>query len=329
MNRPLALIEGDLALPSLRPFDALPPPFGSRRRQAQATAQREPQALSPTAAQQAVQNALQRQASPPRRGVFPPGVKFLFFYKRPRQRDHSHQFEEQLAEARYYLDSGRVRPSSTRSDHILGGVIFAGCSIVLGWLLATCTTHDADKATTTATAQLPVEVARTAQRSAPQAARAALKATAPDAPTSTDATLKTVPPNTRTRRHVDHLVPLPTARVSARQVAPSGPTKAHGQVPIARFSKPQIDQRLTLSRAVNSATQPSVSKQREWTARSSSANDTAERAALLDWAVQQRRANITTRASLPVADDADWNARMTQRRIIDNPDAFKSDRTQK
>ncbi|MFM0228000.1 hypothetical protein [Paraburkholderia dipogonis] len=352
MNRPLALIEGDLALPIPRPFDALPPPFGSRRRLAPVAVQREPQPAPLTAAQRAIQDAVRRPASPARRGPFPPGAKFLFFYKLPQQRDQSHRFEEQLAEARYYLEMGRVRPSSTRSDHVLGAAIFAGCSIALAWLLATCTMH-ADKATTTATAvmrpvasidgsamainpqerakpvQPPVEIARTIARRAPLVASSPPKATAPGALTSANAAPSTAPANTPKTQHVEHLVPHPTARVSTRQVAPSEPATAHRQVPITRLGKPQIDERLTLSRAANPATQPSASKQPEWTARSSSANDTAERAALLDWAVQQRRANITTRASIPVPGDIDWNARLTQRRITDNPDAFQTDRAQK
>jgi hypothetical protein len=69
--------------------------------------------------------------------------------------------------------------------------------------------------------------------------------------------------------------------------------------------------------------------QPEWTASPASADDTVERAALLDWAAQQRRANVTTRASVPVPGDTDWNARMTQRRITDNPDAFRADHAQK
>jgi hypothetical protein len=43
---------------------------------------------------------------------------------------------------------------------------------------------------------------------------------------------------------------------------------------------------------------------------------------LLDWAAQQRRANITTRARIPVPKDTDWSAHLTQRRITDDPEAF-------
>ncbi|MGY6124044.1 hypothetical protein ACW9YV_00670 [Paraburkholderia strydomiana] len=60
----------------------------------------------------------------------------------------------------------------------------------------------------------------------------------------------------------------------------------------------------------------------------SSANDSVERAALRDWAVQQRRANVSVRASGPAPGDIDWNAHMTQRRITDNPAAFQTGHSQ-
>ncbi|WP_240975516.1 hypothetical protein [Paraburkholderia aromaticivorans] len=350
------MIEGDLALPIPRPFDALPPPFGSWRRQAQARAQREPQPAALTIARQAMQNAMQRPASPARRVRLPPGAKFFFFYKSPPQRDDSHRFKEQLDEARHYLEIGRVKPSSTRSDHILGAAIFAGCSIALAWLLATCTTHDADRTTAAASAitqsvasmdgstmairpqeqakpaQPSVKFAGTTARSAPLAASSRPESTAPRAPTPPDATLETTVRGTPEPQHVEHFVPRATARVSIRQIASIEPAKAHHQTPIARLSKPQVDQRLAQSRTINPGTQPSASKQperTEWTERPSSATDTAERAALRDWAAQQRRASITTRSSTPTPSDTDWNAHMTQRRITDSADAFQTGRAQK
>jgi len=41
----------------------------------------------------------------------------------------------------------------------------------------------------------------------------------------------------------------------------------------------------------------------------------------MNWAAQQHRPAPTMRASVP--SDTSWNTRMTQRRITDNPDAFK------
>lgn len=314
MNRPLALIEGDLALPIPRPFDVLPPPFGSRRRQARISAQREAQPAPLAATQQGGQNAMQGPASAARRGRFPPDVKFFFFYKLPPQRDYSQRFAEQLAEARSYLEMGRVRPSSTRSDRVLGALIFAGCSIVLAWLLATCTTHDTDKATA---------------RSAPSAASSAHKVTAPGALTPLNATPQTTQRNTPTQQRVEYLVPHAAARVPVRQDASGRPTKAHQQSPIVRLSQPQVDQRPALKRTADLAARPFASKQAEWMPRPSSAADSAERGARRDWAAQQRPANITTRASMRTPDDTDWNAHMTQRRITDNPDAFQTGHTEK
>ncbi|REE23309.1 hypothetical protein B0G71_6558 [Paraburkholderia sp. BL27I4N3] len=362
MNRPLALIEGDLALPSLRPFDALPPPFGSWRRQARTAARREPQPAAHVAAQQVIQNAMRRSASPASRGLVPPGAKVLFLYKLPQQPDHSHRFEEQLAEARYYLGMGGARPSSTRSDHVLGAAIFASCSIALAWLLATCAKHDADRTTAAASArtqsvasmdsgatairpreqakpaQPSAEFAGTTTRSAPSAASSGPKSTAPGAPKSPDAIRDTTVRGTPKPQHVEHLEPRPTGRVSIRHMAPIELATAHYQTPMARLSKLQIDKRLALSRATNPATQPSASKQSERTERTerieqperpTSATDAAERAALGDWAAQQRRSKITTRVSTPTPGDTDWNARMTQRRITDSPDAFQTGRAQK
>ncbi|MFM0392703.1 hypothetical protein [Paraburkholderia phytofirmans] len=357
MNRPLALIEGDLALPIPRPFDALPPPFGSWRRQAPTAAQRKPQPAAPGVAQQAIQNAMRRPASTA--SPVPPGARFLFFYKLPQQPDHSRRFEEQLAEARYYLEMGGARPSSTRSDHVLGAAIFASCSIALAWLLATCTAHDADRTTAAASvgtrsvastdgsamaihpqarakpAQPSVEFAQTTARSAPLAASSRPKSTAPGAATPPDVTLGTTVRRASQPQHVEHLVPQPNGRVSIRHTVPTELAKAHYQTPAARLSKPQVDKRLALSRTTNPTMQPSASKQperTEWTEqreRPTSATDTAERAALRDWAAQQRRSNITTRASTPTPGDTDWNARMTQRRITDSPDAFQTGRAQK
>ncbi|MFM0194881.1 hypothetical protein PQQ65_17465 [Paraburkholderia strydomiana] len=60
----------------------------------------------------------------------------------------------------------------------------------------------------------------------------------------------------------------------------------------------------------------------------SSANDSQERAALRDWAVQQQRANVSVRARVSAPGDIDWNAHMTQRRITDNPAAFQTGHSQ-
>jgi hypothetical protein len=240
-----------------------------------------------------------------------------------------------------------VKPRSTRADHILGAIIFAGCSVALAWLLATCTTHDAGKTMVAATAitrsvesagdgamashpqdrakptQSPIESVMTIAPRTTLTANTTPEATAAGTSTPLSAIPRTTPRNTPRTRHVEHLVPRPPARVSVRQIVPINPTKAHLLTPIARLSKPQVDEHLAPGRATNPAAQSSASKQAEWTDGPSSSTGVAERAALSDWAAQQRHTNITTRASTPAPVHIDWNAQMTQRRITDNPDAFQ------
>ncbi|MFL9911618.1 hypothetical protein [Paraburkholderia sp. RL17-337-BIB-A] len=403
MNRPLALIEGDLAFPKPRPFDGLPPPFGSRRRApraaAQNAAQREPQPAAQTEAQQAIHDAVQRKERPARQSPFPPGVKHILFYKAPPQRSDTHRFDAEMAEAKRYLEMGKIRPRSSRSDYIIGATIFLGCSIALAWLLATCTTRDAEKPTTLAVtqpvvptvtaaaidnsqepgklAQLAVEDAQTVVQGVPSVASAAASApssvaavTAPAShatsyaaaevaparsaashtaavvapspsepgyavPTvasvsqakNVNTTLKAAPGNPRTQLS-QHAAPQLATQASTREAMMSRPAKADRKLAVARMTEAQVDERLAASRTVRPATRPSVSKQPEWTAHPSAETDAIDQVALLNWAAQQR-AHVTTRATVSAPGDTDWNARMTQRRITDNPDAFQAGRGQK
>jgi hypothetical protein len=360
MNRPLAVIEGNLAFPKPRPFDGLPPPFGSRRRTAPAATQ--------TEAQQSIQDAVQRKAQPERQRAFPPGVKHVLFYKTPRQRPDAHRFDAEMAEAKRYLEMDRARPRSSRSDYVIGATIFFGCTIALAWLLATCTTREAEKATTlamtrpavpavsrapddhplasgTAAARLAVETTPAhseASRTATVAARA------PAAPSQkTVASVASVSPIRRDDstpvavHQSERTLPSHVAQDSPRNVMPppathaltrAAPTdrraKAARNAAVARMTESHVDRRLASSRAIRPAIQPSVSKQPEWTVRASGETDSIDQAALLNWAAQQR-ARVTTHATTPVPGDTDWNARMTQRRITDNPDAFQAGRAQK
>lgn len=147
-TRPLALIEGRLALPKALPFNGVPPPFGSWRRASPAAALRQPHPRAPTSAQQAMQDAVQRKPASSMQGSpFPAGVKHVFLYKLPKQPDFSHRIDAQLAEAKRYLEMGKSRFASSRSDHVLGAAIFVSCSIALAWLLATCSTHESGNGT--------------------------------------------------------------------------------------------------------------------------------------------------------------------------------------
>ena len=332
MNRPLALIEGALAIPKPRPFDGLPPPFGSRRRTARAATQDATQPIAQTEAQRALQDAVQRRPQQARPGPFPPGAK-LFFYKVPPRRVASHGFDAALAEAKRYLEAGRVRPRSSRSDHILGGAIFVGCSIALAWLLATCAMRDANKASELALrpavppavssphvvdpqepielAQLAVEEMQTISGSVPSAASAVPKTSTVAAPPSA---------SFAKRYAAADVVPAPSRETTTTRLA-----KTERKVAVARMTEGHVSERLALSRAVRPAAGPAVSKQPEWATRPSAENDTVDQAALLNWA-KQSRSHVTTRATVPVQGDADWNARMIQRRITDDPAAFHTDR---
>ncbi|MFP3569453.1 hypothetical protein [Paraburkholderia sp. SIMBA_030] len=351
MNRPLALIEGALAIPKPLPFDGLPPPFGSRRRTAQAAAaaqhaaQYEPQPVAQTEAQQAVQDAVQRRPQQTRPSLFPPGAKHVLFYKAPSRRVDSHRFDVAMAEAKRYLEAGRVRPRSSRSDRVLAGAIFVVCSIALAWLLATCVTRDASKASELAVtlpavpvvssppivdpsqepiklAQSAIEETRTIQQSVPSVASTVPKAAEPSP-------VAAAPAPRSERTHLSrHAVQQPTVRASTREATTTRPAKAERKVAGARMTEAYVEERLALSRTVRPATRPSVSKQPEWIARLSAGNDTFDQAALRNWASQQR-AHVATRATVPAPGDTEWSTRMTQRRITDNPDAFQSDRGRK
>ncbi|CAN7747474.1 hypothetical protein ACTJLC_14175 [Paraburkholderia sp. 22099] len=354
MNRPLALIEGDLALPSARSLAGLPPPYGSGRRPVQA--RREPQPAALTAAQRAIQDAVQRAEPLASRGRLPSDAKYIFLYKAPQRRDYSYSFDAQLAEARRYLDAGKQRSSSSRADHMAGAAIFVSCSIALAWLLITSATPDADSATTLAATLDPVTradvrhsegavkltqpVVETASTSAERAPAAASSVPTTALASSTAAAMapatrakndsvaaKAVPPAKPAqlvRADAPRVKQPLVARATTHGTTTNRLAKVDRKAAIARLSETQVDKRLALTRSARPASQPSISQQPEWIARASANHDSAEQAALLEWAKQQR-AKVTTRASTPVPGNTDWNARMTQRRITDNPDAFRSD----
>ncbi|MFM0210134.1 hypothetical protein PQQ96_22285 [Paraburkholderia sediminicola] len=361
MNRPLALIEGDLAIPKPLPFDRLPPPFGLGRRAAHS-----PYALKQGAARLARTNR------------FPPDTKHILFYKVPPKPVDSHRFDTAMAEAKRYLDRNNAPPRSSRSDHILGAAIFAGCSLALAWLLVTCTMRDVDKAKELPAklpaapargsaladhpqrpAQLAVEdkqlvppsvasVASAAQKTAiasstaaatvPTASSATRYAAATVAPASvaasnvaptpasgsrakTDDRTPAVPRNQRTQRSRE-IMARSSASASTREPTKNYSERVGHKVAVARMTTAHVDDRLALSRTVGPATRPAVSKQAEWAAPQSAGDSTVGDAAWSNWAAQQPRTHVTTRASTAVG--TDWNAHMTQRRVTDNPDAFRA-----
>jgi hypothetical protein len=342
MTRPLALIEGDLAFPKPRPFDGLPPPFGSRRGAARVTEQREPplaaQTATQTAAQQAIQDAVQRKSQPMRTGLLPPGVKHVLFWNAPPQRPNPHRFDAELAEAKRYLEMGNGQQRSSRSDRMLAASIFAGCSIALTWLLVTCSMKDAEKAKSVSVAPTipsdatprprgdhPKSAATTVVADTQTTVRVEKRPPQSVAGAASVVPVKGTPTSPAAPKHITRIVPKQATQVAPHadgRVARS--TNVAKRTRMARLSGAQVNERVALSRAVGRATRPSVSNQPEWTARPSADGDTFDKAALLRWATQQRRGTVTTRATVPASGNTDWNARMTQRRITDNPEAFRA-----
>jgi hypothetical protein len=326
MTRPFALIEGDLALPNARLLHGLPPPFGSQRRAARVASPRRTQPV-PAAAQQAIQNVV-RHKTPLRRSPLPPGTMFRFFYKVKQPRDYSAHINAQLAEARHYLEAGKKRECSSRSDYVLGAAIFAVTSIALAWLLTTGVMREAEKAVTVAIAR-PVELLPQQPNSPTQPAAEVAQTVVQSAPSANKPSLR----NTSRREPVALLQaprlnkPMPARDAATRRAASAN--TAHTGSRVKRVKEAELNDRLALSRSARPSTQPPASKQPEWTARVASTDVTAEQAALRDWAVQQRRATVTTRASVSTTPgEANWNAGMSHRRITDSPDAFVSNTAQ-
>jgi hypothetical protein len=137
---------------------------------------------------EAVQQAVHQAAKPARASLFPPGVKHVLFYKAPPQRVQTHNIDALMEEAKRYLEMGKVRPRSSRSDHVLAASIFAGCTIALTWLLVTCSMKEAEKAKPTA----PTIQAAASPRG--DRAKPVVKPVVADTQTETVATGKALPP---------------------------------------------------------------------------------------------------------------------------------------
>ncbi|CAE6739483.1 hypothetical protein [Paraburkholderia domus] len=246
MNRPLALIEGDLAIPKPRPFDGLPPPFGSRRRAARQATRDAARQTS----QQMSQQAPLGTARPPRSSPFPPGVKHILFYKAPPQRVDS-RFDTAMAEAKGYLDreAAKVRPRSSRSDHVLGASIFVGCGIALAWLLATCAMKDAEKSK-------PVLVAPTVLADARPLVdhpESVAKPTVADKPVEEVAAQKPAAPTTAEVAKAVPTIPAAADAPMVAQVTPLSSAQPRGSAQSAAASAAvprQIDRAASLSYAV-------------------------------------------------------------------------------
>lgn len=287
MTQSLLLVEGKLALPTPPKTGGLPPPFG-RSWQADGRASEGAWMARPA-----------RPPEPPPRPAHasrraaPTAPKHILFYKAPVQRRvDTRSIDAALEEAKRYLAIGPARPSSTRSDYMLGAAIVAGCSIVLAWLLVSCTVRQADK-----------------EKEIPE--RPVISTTA--------APIASAP-----------LLPAPTPKVAVAAApdysAAKQLTRPRAMKP-QRIAEAHAAQRIATSHVMRAKARPLASVQPEWPAKSVRNNDAAEQAALMNWAVQQRhRAQMVRVATSP---DENWSTRMTQQRITDNPDAFQTGRAKK
>jgi hypothetical protein len=308
MTRPLAVIEHDLSIPLPRPFDGLPPPFGSRR----------------NPMREAVQRVVRGTNAPRARRTFPPGVKHLLVFSlRPRRIDTS-LYDAALAEAKLYLEGNNARPRSSRTDRVLSALIFAGCSIALTWLLITCSTNKAvNKDAIDAMLQAPSMADQRAQQ--------------PKATTSTATT--NVGPLTVPRAHATPPQRMQTAPKPSRQLAahPDAATNTQSATPAKRvranhLSANQISERVASNRASHLTTHQKASPKLEWniaTKSSQKQNPNSAENANAPWinstALEQPRPSM--HASTPV--DNQWNDHMTQRRITDDPAAFNIEQSAK
>lgn len=353
MTRPLALIEGNLAIPLPRPHDGLPPPFGARHR--------------PIGG--AVHEAVREIATPARSGRSPSEVRHVLVYKEPPQRVEPGRWDVALAEAKRYLEMDRSRPRSSRSDRLLAASIFGACTIALTWLLVTCSMKEAEKAK----AAPDVPTVLSALSSRVDAPKSVDKPTFANAQTGT--VIKRASPETVTafanevarpviaetpravsKSELAQTEPLPSvlpkqiakgARMARRSHAeskyavrilprqtvqlsipdedtPASRAKPPKRVKVAQLSRAHVHARVAMSHAMHPATHPALSKQPDWTTRAAHLHRDAsiDSAPWLNWSAQQHRPGPTIHRAAPASGDSNWNDHMTQRRITDDPAAF-------
>jgi hypothetical protein len=334
MTRPLALIEGDLTIPLPRPYDGLPPPFGVRR----------------SLLREAVNQAVEKSGRPTRLpGMFPPGVKHILLYKLPERKVDTYNVDAALAEAKRYLEMGRVRPRSSRSDRVLAASIFAACTIALTWLLVTCSMKDAENAKAVSLAH-PARVADSSRSDhqpkltakaavadastgvAVETATPRSAATASNLVSTTPVAVETTSSVTSPSRAAQALpvapvVPKQVASVESPRNTQAAPAPvASKRVHVARLTEAQVNRRVTLSQATRPVARPTVSTQPEWNtgAARPDVDASAHDAPWLNWAAQRHTPSPAARMTTPL--DNSWNDHMTQRRITDDPSAFHVDR---
>jgi hypothetical protein len=324
MTRPLALIEGALALPTLLSRHNLPPPFGTWRR--------------PVA-------SASRPFAP--RGPVPAGVKHVLTYTTKPQKVDSQRIDAALAEARHYIEMDSVlQRSSSRSDHLLSIAIFAGCSIALAWLLVTCSNDNAQKVNTSASVPAVAPIANPSAHAPQAVAKQAIesvsgsRANANPTERPNDSTTLTVARDSPARDNQprdnkysepsfgERTMPSPHASRTASLEHSSPPARPDARPDGRPNTRPaqraiaRVDDPSWKGARINAPAAASI--QPEWASSKPSVNsDSAAQTELMNWAAQLHRAMPTVRAATVSDGNAsNWNAQMTQRRITDNPDAF-------
>lgn len=337
MNRPLALIQGDVALPSAGMLGGLPPPYGASRWPPPNAAQRRLQAAAVTPAHQKFREVPRRKSPQERRLPFAPRQNSRFFYELPKPRDDSSYFDTQMDESRRYLAMGAMRCYSSRADRMLGGAILVACSIALAWLLTATATHDADKTETIGIARESTAMGAAAQPQAPaKAAQPSVEAALKPATNARVLAVRTLKAVLRRQPKSEPKSDPKTAPKSAWRPSQEAvrPIKPNTKPTSPRPGASRFDELGATTRAIRPAigsvasTQPERLPHPSPEVTDARTGDSIENERL-HWppSHQHHRAPSVpsaTRAN-PIAaasSDTDWNARMTQRRITDNPSAF-------
>lgn len=344
MTRPLALIEGDLSIPLPRPYDGLPPPFGSR------------QNLMRDAVRRAVSEATRSRI----RSIIPPSVKHVLFYNARPQRIDTSRYDAALEEAKQYLEAGNIRHRSSRGDRVLSASIFAGCTIALTWLLITCSMKHEDKAKALAAASTAGSVASQRTGQAKLSSQIAIADTQRATAVQGNASPQTLaeaghvnstkvtndvdkrsafshpdraaPHGTRVPKSTRAMVPKQAARVMARSetITPAPPATRVNHVKVQSLHGNRFNESRALNHELYSPGHSVPSVQRDLPVKPLPAQKQIQKPNMsaanatpwLNWTTAQQRPIM--RAATPV--ESHWSDHMTQRRITDDPAAFNVER---
>jgi hypothetical protein len=229
----------------------------------------------------------------------PPGTLHILRYPTRPKRHDTGPFEAAMAEARAWLDADAGAPRLWRSDYLQGSLIALTGSIVLAWLLISSRAPEtAPRALAEALGPV-VEHVRSGDLRADAVALAARRPVQPATPLVQERTpyvVAVTPPVTGRR------ITARPALSGIRSAPPPGVTRPESAAPLSRRSQktvPPLSADDELSRLGNLPAQ--------W----------------VDLSSQQPFASAVASQAAPIY-DSNWNARLTQRRVTDIPDAFQA-----